>query len=442
MLLRGVNLGGDSKLPTGIRSGNPRACAADGQSITFVGRPFPLSEADEHLARISHWGFNVIRLVITWEAVEHEGPGVYDEDYLEFLRGLVIKAGRHSLLVFIDPHQDVWSRFTGGDGAPLWTFELAGLVPTKFSPAGAVQLNSFDWFHNYETVPVATMWTLFWAGDAFCPEIKGVQSELQSRFAAMLATVAERLRDVDCVLGYDSLNEPSGGYIGRSNDLAVPVTHFVGDGAGLRPWSALEYLAAADGVPVVGSDGRQLNKNRISIWSRGCPWRRAGVWDLDRRGRPALVDGDYFARFDDRPVELWSDFMAPFFRRLHSELKSHDPDCILFLEARPHHMETAAIESWLNLCDASHWYDLPTLSTRRFNPAPALPAPPPLPPSLLGNWVISRVGVNRTWRALRSSLVNSACLSISMERSRSRMATTLSRRRPWRPTTPLWTRPC
>ena len=48
---------------------------------------------------------------------------MYDEAYLDYLLMVVRKAGEYGISVFIDPHQDVWSRWTGGDGAPAWTLE-------------------------------------------------------------------------------------------------------------------------------------------------------------------------------------------------------------------------------------------------------------------------------------------------------------------------------
>ena len=118
ILLRGINFGASSKIPSSADATHIRAADfyTKHKDVSFVGRPCPLDEADVHFARLASWGFNTLRLLITWEAVEHAGPGIYDHHYLKYLRELCRKAAKHGLSVFIDPHQDVWSRFTGGDG--------------------------------------------------------------------------------------------------------------------------------------------------------------------------------------------------------------------------------------------------------------------------------------------------------------------------------------
>ena len=122
LILRGVNLGGSSKIPATGNAGDITA-----EPMSFEGRPFPLEEAEEHFERLKSWGLTFIRFVITWEALEHAGPGIYDESYLAYLRKILLAAEKAGISVFMDPHQDVWSRCTGGDGAlpgPLKSWEL------------------------------------------------------------------------------------------------------------------------------------------------------------------------------------------------------------------------------------------------------------------------------------------------------------------------------
>ena len=144
LLLRGVNLSGNCKLPTspvGYTHLNQHWSALKfpdvAESISFVGRPFPLEEAREHYARLQRWGFNCARFLVTWEAIEHAGPGKYDVEYLDYLEEVVRMAGEYGIYVFIDPHQDTWSRMSGGSGAPAWTFEVAGLDVGALEEAGA-----------------------------------------------------------------------------------------------------------------------------------------------------------------------------------------------------------------------------------------------------------------------------------------------------------------
>jgi hypothetical protein len=307
-----------------------------------------------------------LRLLTTWEAIEHAGPGRYDEAYLDYFCAVVRKARAHGLLVFVDPHHDVWSRWTGGDGAPFWTFEWAGLLPDSFVAAEAVELDALDWPSNAQRVPCATMWTLLLGGDLFCPELRGVQSALQDHYAGALCALAERLADLDNVLGYDSFNEPSPGYVGRGDDDLTRGTRFMGEGS--KSFSPLEHLAAADGMAVHGADGRVLNPRGFSIWKNGCPWRRLGVWDLNSDGRPALARPDYFCRVERREISAWSDFLVPFIHRLRERLRRVHPGCFLFLEGVPGILATP----WSNpdplICDARHWYDVVMLIRRRFDP--------------------------------------------------------------------------
>ncbi len=234
LLLRGVNLGGSSKVPAVPDGATYRAEGFyNHRQVSFVGRPFPLDEAHDHFSRLKGWGFTFLRLLVTWEAIEHAwspndggGPGMFDEEYLDYLRQVVIKAGEHGIYLFIDPHQDAWSRFSGGDGAPGWTLEAAGLDMTHFHSSGAAithqrqgdRLPKMIWPTNYTKLACATMFTLFFAGNDFAPHCtvdgEAIQEYLQRHYCAAMQQVALRLKDLPNVVGFEAMNEPSGGYLG------------------------------------------------------------------------------------------------------------------------------------------------------------------------------------------------------------------------------------
>lgn len=76
VVLRGINLDSSAKLPKQQPStfSHPDSSFWDGDNVSYVNRPFTLEEAPSHLERIKEWGFNTIRYIYTWEALEHKGP--------------------------------------------------------------------------------------------------------------------------------------------------------------------------------------------------------------------------------------------------------------------------------------------------------------------------------------------------------------------------------
>jgi hypothetical protein len=388
LILRGVNLGGSSKVPyhpngaTYVRKG-----FYDHRKVSFVGRPFPLEEADEHFARLRAWGLTLLRLLGTWEAVEHAGPGIYDQEYLDYLTQIARKAGEYGIQLFIDPHQDVWSRMCGGDGAPGWTFEAVGMDVTKLTEAGAAIVHAIHgdpfprmiWPTNYTKLAAATMFTLFFGGNDFAPRTRvdgePVQEFLQRHYVSAMKEVALRLRCLPNVVGYDTMNEPSSGFIGWE-DLNSLGGLLLGESP-----APFQSMLLGEGIPQeIGvwdqtirgpklRERRWLNQDRIRVWREGqdCVWRENRVWDLGPDGTARLLRPDHFAQVGERRVDFASDYLRPFLKRYIREIRSVHPDAIMFLEGVPE----GAYPRWeaedaRNVVHAAHWYDGLTLFTKNY----------------------------------------------------------------------------
>ena len=66
--------------------------------------------------------------------------GIYDKEYLNYLRELFSLLPKYGISIFVCMHQDVWSRYSGGSGAPAWTIEAAGFDLANLEETGAAWL--------------------------------------------------------------------------------------------------------------------------------------------------------------------------------------------------------------------------------------------------------------------------------------------------------------
>ena len=388
MILHGINLAGSSKLPYKplIASHQKENFYESVYTISFEGRPFPLSQADEHLKRLHQWGYRFIRLLVTWEAIEHAGPDKYDEDYLNYIRAIVQKAAEYNINVFIDPHQDVWSRFTGGDGAPYWTLEMAGFDPLKFTDTGSAFIHNVKgdpfprmiWPTNYNKLAAATMFTLFFGGNDFAPDTRvdsiGIQDYLQSHYVNAIKQVALKLKGLPNMIGFDTFNEPGAGYIGMPDLNAhgllkngIMPTPF--EGMALGGGNSLEvdiYEFALTGSKVVGRE--LMNPHKFSAWKVADIWKEAGVWGYDKLQKPVVLRPDYFTIVNGKAVDFSADYFKPFALKFKEAIHSVDSSWLIFAEhALFHKLPQFSEQESGGMVNAGHWYDIATLLTKDYS---------------------------------------------------------------------------
>jgi len=176
-----------------------RALILHGLNVSCSSKYYPdrvgWTQKDDILRMSHEWGFNFARMLILWDGLEPE-KGVFDEAYLDRV-GLRLdwyeEAGIH---VVLDMHQDLYSAYFGGDGAPAWAIEDNGW-PSEYED---------PWAFNYLDAGVIAAFGNFW-------DYKNVKyAYLQEHYTMAFMKLVERFKDHPAVIGYDLMNEPYPGY--------------------------------------------------------------------------------------------------------------------------------------------------------------------------------------------------------------------------------------
>ena len=138
----------------------------------------PREATPEILDAFEYFGFNAIRVVLSWGEIE-PSPDVIDPAYLERVDQVLADAEARGLYLVLDMHQGFWSAYA----FPEWTCDTPpdGMdIPATMACAAA-----------------------FFASD-----------ELVGHFHEVWRLLAARYADREVVLGYDLFNEPPPGDMG------------------------------------------------------------------------------------------------------------------------------------------------------------------------------------------------------------------------------------
>jgi endoglycosylceramidase len=185
LVLRGLNVAGDSKVPN------------------FM----PVDDAKQ-LASFPDWGVNVARLLFTWEAYE-PAPGKYDDKYLSYYVGVLDALHALNVRVIVDFHQDAYSRFTldgCGEGFPEWAVVPSVTKDTPANDSSCQQWGIKMAVQNVTGGNAVQAFNALYANQAPADGKQGVRDS----FLAMIGSVAARVGSHPAIIGYDIVNEPIG----------------------------------------------------------------------------------------------------------------------------------------------------------------------------------------------------------------------------------------
>lgn len=266
------------------------------------------------------------------------------------------------------------------------------------------------WATNYDRLACFTLFSMFFGGRDFAPKciIDGVniQDYLTSHYVEAFGKLADKIRDAgdlldECVIGWDSLNEPSAGFIGHEN-----LNDFLSDQAmkkGTRPtpaqslrlgmgmaqtvetWGFNQFGPKLEGSVTVDPHGVRAwmnpddEPNRRSTrwgWKRGkewklgtCPWALHDVWDPESG---YILIPDYFKSppsETSRDVNFIEDYWRPHWRAYFERVRSSHPEAIPFIQppvfVRPPQLNEGELRG--RGCYSPHYYDGLTLITRHWN---------------------------------------------------------------------------
>ena len=266
------------------------------------------------------------------------------------------------------------------------------------------------WSTNYGRLASQTLFTFFFAGREFAPKCiidgQNIQDYLQSHYIAAFGELADRIRDAgdlldECVIGWDSMNEPFEGFCSYEDLNKVPTKQGstlkkgpfpspaqslrlgMGTAQNVEVWKFTSTGPKRDGNVTIDPRGLRMwadpqsepdgvhpkwGWRRDPGWKLGtCTWAQHGVWDVDSG---TVLVPDYFRRLRNGQDFVFIDeFWRPHWEVFATRMRASHPEAILFVAppvfAPPPQLDEQYLKG--RCCLSTHYYDGLTLVSRHWN---------------------------------------------------------------------------
>jgi uncharacterized membrane protein HdeD (DUF308 family) len=216
LLFRGVNFASRTKLAPYL----PIA-PLETKNLSQLNLKEEIKSVEPELDRLKDVGFNIVRLLISWKAIEPRPNTNLDEllpegkQYLTYVKEIIDELYARNLYVFLDFHQDIAHEIYGGDGFPDWA--LAKDIEHELPEPSNVR--DKKWMIKYVTnKSVKKTLTSFWQNDL--THIEGEKNKLEhfpvrTHLEKTIGQTAKFFRSLNngkghpAILGIEPFNEPN-----------------------------------------------------------------------------------------------------------------------------------------------------------------------------------------------------------------------------------------
>jgi uncharacterized membrane protein HdeD (DUF308 family) len=304
LLFRGVNFGSRTKLAPYL----PIA-PLETKNLSQLNLKEEIKSVEPELDRLKDVGFNVVRLLISWKAIEPRPNTNLDEllpegkQYLTCVKEIIDELHARNLYVFLDFHQDIAHEVYGGDGFPDWALA----IDNEHKLPEPSNLQDKKWMIKYVTnKSLKKTLTSFWRNDL--TNIEGEDKlehfPVRTHLEKTIGQTARFFRSLNngaghpAVLGIEPFNEP--------HPAGLPKEQFEGEflvdyyrnvDLEIRKFDPDVFIFMEPSVAWTtpsSSDGQDGNKSKLGLVSSG-PFSAKDAFNLELV-RNVMVDGKIDAK--------------------------------------------------------------------------------------------------------------------------------------------------